>query len=83
MVLAGVVMLGSIWLGKHGSGSIFRQMWVAAVVVLILSFFADLAPTVAGPFALIVALSVGLTKGGLLSWLGSLGSSRTTAGGKP
>lgn len=75
VVLAGVVMIATLAV----SGAGFRRIWIAAIIVLILAFFADLAPKLAGPFALIVALSVGFTKGGLLTWLAGLGSGTTTA----
>jgi hypothetical protein len=69
VVLAGIVMLGSLALKK--SGASFRSVWAAGALVLVLAFFADFAPTLAGPLALIIALSVGFTQGGLLDWLGN------------
>lgn len=67
MVLIGVVGLAviSVYRDHHGQSSAgtFRVMWGVGVVGMFLSLLADFAPTLAGPFALLVLLG-SLTSGG-------------------
>lgn len=47
----------------RGGGDTFRALWGAGVVGFVLSLVADFAPTIAGPFAVLVLLG-SLTNGG-------------------
>jgi hypothetical protein len=66
MVLVSAFLLAAIAVyrdRKTGASDTFRALWGVGVVSLVLSIAADFAPTIAGPFAVLVVLG-SLTDGG-------------------
>lgn len=65
LVLVGVIVLAltAVYRSRSSDTSTFRALWGAGVVGWFLSLLADVTPTIAGPFAVLVALG-SLTNGG-------------------
>ena len=58
MVLVSAFLLAGIavYKDRQSPGEMFKRLWGVGVVGLVLSLAADFAPTVAGPFAVLVVL---------------------------
>lgn len=83
VLVAGGLMFAAIALRREQIGDPFKFAWAAGVITLGLSVLADLAPQVAGPFALLVLMAVYWRNRGLLGAKtalagGSSSSSSTT-----
>lgn len=88
VVLVALALMGviAVYREKQGtsSGSLYKRLWGLGVIGGILSVAADFAPTIAGPFAVLMLLG-SLTNGGdaaIQNLLGSVSSKVPTAGGK-
>lgn len=84
MVLVGVLALGIIGVyrdrrAQDPTGT-FRVMWATGVVGLMLTFLADFAPKIAGPFAVLIVLG-SLTNGGDRALQSALGVIAPTSSG--
>lgn len=58
VLLAGGLMFAAIGFRRSQIDDPFRFAWAAGVITLGLSVLADVAPEIAGPFALLVLLAV-------------------------
>ena len=58
VLLAGGLMFAAIGIRRSAIGDPFRYAWAAGVITLGLSVLADVAPEIAGPFALLVLMAV-------------------------
>lgn len=82
MVLVSAFALAAISIYRDRSSSnaghdTFKSLWGVGVVALLLSLLADFAPTIAGPFAVLVVLG-SLTNGGDQVIQNALGKVGTT-----
>lgn len=84
VLVAGGLMFAAIGLRRDKIDDPFRFAWAAGVVTLLLSVMADLAPEIAGPFALLVLMAVYWRNRGVLGSAlpnSKNSTSTTTAGG--
>lgn len=58
VLLAGGLMFAAIGLRRNQIADPFRFAWAAGVITLLLSVLADVAPEIAGPFAILVLMAV-------------------------
>ena len=58
VLVAGGLMFAAIGIRRQQIADPFRFAWAAGVLTLGLSLLADLAPEIAGPFAILVLLAV-------------------------
>ena len=58
VLVAGAFMLAAIALRRDQIGDPFRYAWAAGVITLGLSLLSDIAPEIAGPFAILVLMAV-------------------------
>lgn len=68
--------------GKGGaSSSTYRRLWATGALTLLLSIVADFAPDVAGPFALLIAMTYVMgAEDSIAGWLhGAIGAPATPA----
>lgn len=65
VVASMILSIAIIVLGRAGKGQVPKpRLFIAGgLVYLVLGFLADFAPTVAGPFAILVALGIFLDRG--------------------
>ena len=84
-----VSMLGllilNVYRGRQADQSLYKRLWGTGVLAFILSVLADFAPTVAGPFGLLVLLGA-FTHGGdqaLQNALGTLAAKVPSTGRGP
>lgn len=83
MVLVGIGLFAAIEFYK-GKGAGFKQIWNIGFVGFILTLLADFAPTIAGPFAILLALGAFTGKGGnVLATLESKVNSKGAAASTP
>lgn len=53
----------SVYRANQGETQVYKRLWGTGVLWLVLSFAADIAPQIAGPFSVLVVLGM-LTNGG-------------------
>jgi hypothetical protein len=58
VLVAGGMMFAAIGIKRGQIADPFRFAWAAGVITVFLSVLADIAPEVAGPFALLVLMAV-------------------------
>ena len=58
VLLAGGLMFAAIGLRRSSIPDPYRYAWAAGVITLFLSVLADVAPEIAGPFAILVLMAV-------------------------
>lgn len=74
VLVAGGLMFAAIGLRRDRIADPFKFAWAAGVVTLFLSVLADVAPEIAGPFALLVLMAVYWRNRGLIGASTPLGS---------
>lgn len=77
MVMAGISVYRA---SSQGETQLYKRLWATGVIWFILSLVADFAPTVAGPFAVLVVLGM-VSNGGDKAIQGFLGSVSSKTGG--
>lgn len=63
LVSIGAVLVMNVYRARREDGSLYKRLWGTGVLGVMLSLAADFAPSIAGPFALLVALGM-FTNGG-------------------
>ena len=81
VLLAGGLMFAAIGIKRATIQDPFKFAWAAGVITLFLSVLADVAPEVAGPFAILVLLAVYWRNRGVLGSVLPAGSSGGAASG--
>jgi hypothetical protein len=76
VLVCGALMFAAVALRRQTIQDPFRFAWAAGVITLGLSVLADIAPEIAGPFALLVLMAVYWKNRAVL---GSLNPAKTTA----
>lgn len=83
MVLVSTFLLAAVSVYKNkDTNSTFKSLWGVGVVGLVLSLLADFAPSIAGPFAVLVVLG-SLTEKGNNLIQSALGKAAGTTGTAP
>jgi len=82
VLVAGGMMFAAIAIKRGQIADPFRFAWAAGAITLFLSVLADIAPEVAGPFALLVLMAVYWKNRGVIgSVLPKANETPATAGG--
>ena len=58
VLVSGALMFATIGIRRAAFPDVYKAAWAAGVITLFLSVLADVAPEVAGPFAILVLLAV-------------------------
>jgi hypothetical protein len=74
VLVTGAFLFAAVFLKRDQIHDQFRYTWAAAVITLGLSVLADLAPEIAGPFALLTLIAVYWRNRGLLGSRTAFGS---------
>lgn len=81
MLLVGGFMFAAIGIRRDQIQDPYRFAWAAGVITLGLSVLADIAPEVAGPFAILLLMAVYWKNRGVLGSLPGLQTPATAKGG--